>query len=377
MSYIHRTLGSILEQRIFTGKALVLIGARQVGKSTLLRHLVESRPEKLLSINCDDPESRSLLSGANLSTLRLLVGGAKIVLIDEAQRVDNIGMTLKMIVDTMPDVQLLVSGSSSLDLRNKLNEPLTGRQFEYFLYPLSIKELYEAKGLIEVRGSLEQYLIFGTYPDVVTHPADAAEILTNLSDIYLYKDILSLESVRRPELLSKILTALALQLGSEVSYNELAKTVGSDAKTVERYIDLLEKCFVIFRLGAFSRNLRNEIKKGRKIYFYDLGIRNAILRNFAPLATRSDAGALWENFFIVERLKANEYSRRNALTYFWRTTSQQEVDYIEEANGMINAFELKWNPRKAMVAAPKLFTAAYPKADFHVVTPDNYLEYLL
>lgn len=377
MPYISRTLGPVIEGRLYSGKAIVLIGARQVGKSTLLRHIVGQSAGKVLSLNCDDPATQQLLTGATQASLRLLIGDADIVFVDEAQRVDNIGMTLKLIIDTMPQVQLLVSGSSSLDLRNKLNEPLTGRKFEYFLYPLSVRELYDAFGLVEVRGSLEQRMIYGSYPDVVVSEDDAREILLNLSDSYLYKDILSLDSVRKPDLLNKLLMALALQLGSEVSYNELAKSVGSDAKTVERYIELLEKCFIIFRLGSFSRNLRNEIAKGRKIYFYDTGVRNAILRNFAPLSMRSDCGALWENYFIAERLKANAYMRRGVLSYFWRTTSQQEVDYIELADGKMTAFELKWNPRKAKVGAPKSFISAYPDAEFQVVTPDNYLDFLL
>lgn len=378
MPYISRTLGPVIESRLYNGKAIVLIGARQVGKSTLLRHIVDNiAPRKVLSLNCDDPATRQLLTDATQASLRLLIGDAGIVFVDEAQRVDNIGLTLKIIIDTMPEVQLLVSGSSSLDLRNKLDEPLTGRKFEYYLYPLSVRELYDAFGLVEVRSGLEQRMIYGSYPDVVVNAEDAREILINLSDSYLYKDILSLDSVRRPDLLHKLLMALALQLGAEVSYNELARTIGSDAKTVERYIELLEKCFIIYRLGSFARNLRNEIAKGRKIYFYDLGVRNAILRNFAPLSMRNDCGALWENYFITERLKANAYMRRGVHYYFWRTTSQQEVDYIEEADGILTAFELKWNPRKANVAAPKSFITAYPDAKFEVVTPDNYPDYLL
>lgn len=374
--YIKREISPLLSERMFGGKAIVLIGARQVGKSTLLRHLVDGREEKLLELNCDDPDVRAMLAGANMSTLRILTGDAKIVFIDEAQRVDNIGIVLKMMVDNMPSVQLLVSGSSSLDLRNRLDEPLTGRKYEYYLYPLSVKECYDAFGLVGLRQNLYRRIIYGSYPDVVTHADNARELLVNLADSYLYKDLLSFDSVRRPELLDKLLIALALQVGSEVSYNELAKTVGIDAKTVEKYIGLLEKCFVIFRLGAFSRNPRNEIQKSRKIYFYDTGVRNAIIRNFATVDLRDDMGALWENYFIAERVKYNHYRGRFAMSFFWRTINGAEVDYVEIEDGHVKGFELKWNPRKASVKAPRFFTESYGD-DFNVITPDNYVEFLM
>jgi predicted AAA+ superfamily ATPase len=286
-------------------------------------------------------------------------------------------MTLKLIVDNFPDVQLLVSGSSSLELHNKLSEPLTGRKYEYNLYPISTKELYDAKGLLYLKQSLEQRLIYGSYPDIVVNSGEAKELLMNLSQSYLYKDLLTLEEIRRPVLLEKLLVALALQVGSEVSYNELAQTIGSDSKTVEKYIDLLEKCYIVFRLSAFNRNLRTELKRGKKVYFYDNGVRNAVLQNFAPLALRNDSGALWENFFISERIKHNHYSRNYIKSYFWRTTQQQEIDYIEEFDGQFSVFELKWNPRKANAVIPSSFRSAYSVVSETVITPDNYLEYLL
>jgi predicted AAA+ superfamily ATPase len=286
-------------------------------------------------------------------------------------------MTLKLIVDNFPDVQLLVSGSSSLELHNKLSEPLTGRKYEYNLYPISTKELYDAKGLLYLKQSLEQRLIYGSYPDIVVNSGEAKELLMNLSQSYLYKDLLTLEEIRRPVLLEKLLVALALQVGSEVSYNELAQTIGSDSKTVEKYIDLLEKCYIVFRLSAFNRNLRTELKRGKKVYFYDNGVRNAVLQNFAPLALRNDSGALWENFFISERIKHNHYSRNYIKSYFWRTTQQQEIDYIEERDGQFSVFELKWNPRKANAVIPSSFRSAYSVVSETVITPDNYLEYLL
>jgi predicted AAA+ superfamily ATPase len=328
-------------------------------------------------LNCDEPEVKEMLQSINTTELRQLIGSNKIVFIDEAQRVPNIGMTLKLIVDNFPDVQLLVSGSSSLELHNKLSEPLTGRKYEYNLYPLSTKELYDAKGLLYLKQSLEQRLIYGSYPDIVVNSGEAKELLMNLSQSYLYKDLLTLEEIRRPVLLEKLLVALALQVGSEVSYNELAQTIGSDSKTVEKYIDLLEKCYIVFRLSAFNRNLRTELKRGKKVYFYDNGVRNAVLQNFAPLALRNDSGALWENFFISERIKHNHYSRSYIKSYFWRTTQQQEIDYIEERDGQFSVFELKWNPRKANAVIPSSFRSAYSVVSETVITPDNYLEYLL
>ena len=375
MKLVRRTLQDMIEQHLFGRKAILLIGARQVGKSTLLEQVVKDRTEQILRLNCDEPEVREMLTNINSQQLRLLIGSHKIVLIDEAQRVTNVGLTLKLLVDNFPDVQLLVTGSSSLRLRDTINEPLTGRKWEYNLYPLSTGELINEQGLLGVKQLLETRLIYGSYPDVLNHRDDARAVLSNLSGSYLYQDLLSLEGIRKPALLEKLLVALALQVGSEVSYNELAQTIGSDPKTVEKYIDLLEKCFVIFRLPAFSRNVRTELKKGRKVYFYDNGIRNAVLQNFTPLALRNDVGALWENFFISERIKHNHYMGNYAKSYFWRTTQQQEIDYIEECDGMFTAFEMKWNPKKASVSVPSPFKNEYPLRQFVVVTPENYLEW--
>lgn len=277
---IQRQLQDVIESRMFAGKAIILIGARQVGKSTLFKMILEKHIEPTLSLNCDEPEVIQMLSQINSAELKLLIGQHRIVVIDEAQRVENIGIVLKRITDNFSDVQLLVTGSSSFDLQNKLNEPLTGRKFEYHLFPVSTGELLKSQGLLGVKQTLENRLIYGSYPDVINHAADAKELLYHLANSYLYKDLLNLESVRRPALLGKLLTALALQVTSEVSYNELAQTVGTDNKTVEKYIDLLEKCYIIFKLSGFSRNLRTELKKAKKFYFYDNGIRNAIFAEF-------------------------------------------------------------------------------------------------
>lgn len=375
---IQRKLAQTINNRLFKGKAIIIVGARQVGKTSLMRNLMSHHKEPILSLNCDDPEVRAMLSGVNLSNLRLLIGKHKIVIIDEAQRVDGIGLTLKLITDNIPDVQLLVTGSSSLELRNRLDEPLTGRKFEYTMFPVSTAELLDTYGLLGVKQTLENRLIFGSYPDIITHSDDAAELLTNLSGSYLYRDLLSLDDIRRPVLLEKLLVALALQVGSEVSFNELAQTTGTNSKTVEKYVNLLSKCFVIFQLSAYNRNVRTELKRGKKIYFYDNGIRNAILQNFSPLNLRQDVGALWENFLISERIKANHYAHRHAKSYFWRTTQQQEIDYIEDCDGKIDAFELKWNKRAAAKARmPEIFTKSYDVASFSAVTPDNYLQFLI
>lgn len=374
---IQRKLKTVLKSRIGKGKAIILIGARQVGKSTLFDSIIKTMEEPVLSLNCDDAVVRETLANISTTNLKLLLGNKKIILIDEAQRVDDIGMVIKRIVDNLSDVQVLVTGSSTLGIKDRINEPLTGRKFEYEMYPISTGEIYDTYGLIHTNQLLENRLIFGSYPDVLMHPEDAKEILSNLSDSYLYKDILELDSVRKPDLLRKLLIAIALQVGSEVSYNELAATVGSDTKTVERYVDLLEKCFVIFRLPALSRNLRNELKKSKKIFFYDTGIRNAIINNFAPTTLRNDTGSLWENFFIMERIKHNRYLGNRKNYYFWRTSDQKEIDFIEEYDGMFTIFEMKWNPRNKNSKFPQAFLNAYQCRDMAIVTPDNYLEFLI
>lgn len=374
--YIRRSLQEKLEQRLFKGKALIVTGARQVGKSTLLKKVAAESGEPVLFLDCDEPEVRHNLTNVNSKQLKLLIGNHKIVLIDEAQRVENIGLTMKIITDHFPEKQLLVTGSSSLDLYNRLEEPLTGRKIEYNLFPLSIDELLQAQGLLAVQQNLETCLIFGSYPDVITNLSDARTTLVNLVSSYLYKDLLQDETIRKPVLLDKLLVALALQVGSEVSYNELAQTVGTDSKTVERYIDLLEKCFVVFRLNALSRNVRTELKKSKKIFFNDNGVRNAILQNFSPLSLRNDKGALWENFIISERRKLNHYAGNYNRMYFWRTTDRQEIDYIEECDGQFKAFEMKFNPRRGNVSLPKTFLSNYDVAETMIVTPENYLECL-
>lgn len=372
-----RDLQSVIQERCFQGKAIILLGARQVGKTTLLKKIIQEQHVEALYLNCDEPQTVAALTNCNLKELQMIVGANKFVVIDEAQKVDNIGLTLKLIVDNMPDVQVIATGSSAFELRNCLNEPLTGRKYEYQMFPISSKEIYQSSGYLDLKGLLETRLIYGSYPDILNHANDARELLRMLTDSYLYKDILATDNLRKPDVLDKLLRALAFQVGSEVSYNELAQTVGTDSKTVERYIELLEKCYIIFRLHGLSRNLRNELKKAKKIYFYDNGVRNAVIQQFAPLELRNDAGALWENFFISERVKRNHYQLNYCNTYFWRTKSQLEIDYIEEQNGQMTVFEMKWNPKKTNTSIPEAFLKAYDVKETVIITPDNYLDYLL
>ena len=373
---ILRKLKNVIKGRLFNGKAIVLIGARQVGKTTLLNQLAQESEQPVLMLNCDEPEVRILLENTNISQLKLLIGNNKLIIIDEAQKVKNIGLTLKLFVDNFKDLQVIATGSSTFELHNRLNEPLTGRKLEYQLYPISSGEIIETYGLLEEKRTLENRLIYGSYPDIVMHPEQARKYLTELTQSYLYKDIFSIGDIRKPELIEKLVQALAFQIGSEVSTNELANMLQTDNKTIDKYIDLLEKSYVVFRLGGLNRNLRNELKKSKKIYFYDTGVRNAVIQQFAPVQLRNDMGALWENFFIAERKKRNQYDEKFCNSYFWRTNQQQEIDLIEETDGQMTAFEMKWNTSKK-AHFPKSFLEAYPVKETIVITPDNYLNYLI
>jgi predicted AAA+ superfamily ATPase len=348
---IARTLEHVLKERFGRGKAIVVLGPRQVGKTTLVNHCLADH--EVLFLNGDDINVRRTLETAGGAVLKALIGKFTWVFIDEAQRIRDIGLVSKLIVDGFNDVQLVISGSSALDINQALQEPLTGRKFEYHLYPIGWEEFEDHVGYLEAQAQLEERLIYGMYPDVIVNRSNAQEILKQLASSYLYQDVLALSGIRRPELLEKLLQALALQIGNEVSYNELAQLLEVDKATVAKYIDLLEKTFIVFKLRSFNRNARNEIKNNRKIYFYDTGIRNAILNNFNALDLRADKGALWENFLIVERMKRNAYHQRHVNSYFWRTTTGQEIDYVEEANGILTAYEFKWKtqPKHKMPAS--------------------------
>lgn len=374
---IERTLKQKIGKMVGKEKAIIIMGPRQVGKSTLL-HEMFGASQEVIWLNGDDPDVQELFANVTSTRLKAIIGKKKYIIIDEAQRIADVGLKLKLITDQVKGTQLIATGSSSFELASKLNEPLTGRKREYKMYPLSFGEMVEHTNLLEEKRLIPHRMVFGYYPEVVTHPGDEKVILRELADSYLYKDILSLDSIGKPDKLMKLLQALALQIGSQVSYSEIGQLVGLDTKTVERYVDVLEKSYVIFRLGSFARNLRNELKASRKIYFYDNGIRNAVLANFSMLESRTneEAGALWENFIISERLKRNAYSDSYCNYWFWRTQQQKEIDYLEEEDGRISSFEFKWNPA-AKYKYPAQFLEAYPGTSFKVVTPVNVEEFLL
>jgi predicted AAA+ superfamily ATPase len=359
----------------FQGKGIVLLGPRQVGKTTLLKSIVEKLGKSSIWYNADEPQTRELLEGIGSAQMKTYFGDAEVIVIDEAQRIPNIGLTAKIAIEAFPEKQIVLTGSSSLELQSNISEPLTGRKYEFHLFPVSFEELVKHSHLHAEMQELENRLIFGSYPEIVTNPARARQHLKLLADSYLFKDLLNYEGIKKPQLLTKLLQALAYQLGSEVSYTELGNMLSVDKNTIEKYIDLLEKSFVVFRLSALSRNARNEIKKGKKVYFYDTGIRNALIGNFEPINTRGDKGALWENFLVSERLKLLNYTEFYGQTYFWRTFQQQEIDYLEEADGKISAYEFKWK-KGTKARASQTFTSSYNMQDFKVINTGNYYEFL-
>lgn len=370
---IERTLTKLVESKLFKGKVIVLIGPRQVGKTTLIKNLLDNK--EYVFLNGDEPIVRSKLTNPTSEDLKAIIGKASIVFIDEAQRILNIGITLKIIHDQFKDVQLVVSGSSAFELKNETNEPLTGRKWEYNLYPISYEEYENQVGYIAAQSDIENRLIYGFYPDIINNKGSELELLNHLTESYLYKDILSHANIKKPDVLEKILQALAFQVGNEVSFNEIAQLVGVDKNTVSNYIRLLELGYVVYSLPSFSRNLRNEIKTNKKYYFYDNGVRNALIQNFNPIEFRNDVGALWENFLMGERLKRNHYHLNYTKSFFWRTMQQQEVDYVEEYGGKIYSFEFKWNP-KVKVKVPQNFIKAY-NATFTVINKENFREFVL
>ena len=373
---VRREQTNYAKARLFKGKALLIFGPRQVGKTTFVQNLIADLNKKTLFLNGDESDVLVLFESPNVTKLKNIIGDNEILVIDEAQRITNIGIVLKIIVDQIKSVQVIATGSSSFELANKLNEPLTGRKYEMFLYPIAFSEMVAHSGLLEEKRALEQRLIYGNYPEIITHPIDAKEHIKLIANSYLYKDLFLLDQISKPVLLQKIVKALALQVGSEVNYNELSKLIQIDNKTVEKYIDLLEKAFVIFKLPALSNNVRNEIKKGKKIYFYDNGIINAVTGNFNPLAQRTEVGSLWENYIISERIKHLNIQQNEASPYFWRTTQQQEIDYIEKNEDQILACEIKWNA-KTKYKIPVTFSTNYANVTSKIVSPENYEEFLL
>lgn len=372
---ISRYIESDIRERMFKQKVIHLSGARQVGKSTLLGQLAKTIDKPILVLNGNNSDVRQMFLNATSTALGYLIKGHEIVFIDEAQRIANIGLALKLIVDNFPEKQIVATGSSAFELANEISEPLTGRKYEFMLFPLSFAEMVGHHGLLTEKRLLEKRLIYGYYPDVVVGMEDEKEVLLRLSDAYLYKDIFALENIKKPQLVEKLLRALALQVGNEVSLTELGQLLNADFKTVEKYIDLLEKAYIVFRLPSLNRNLRTEIRKSRKIYFFDNGLRNALIRNFNTMNTRADTGALWENFIIAERYKYTSNKRMWMNRFFWRTHTQQEIDYIEEYDGKLFAYEIKWNSRKK-ARLPKNFVESYKEHEFQVINPQNFIDFI-
>lgn len=371
---INRILENQIRERLFSGKVIIVTGPRQVGKTTLLKKILGGMND-VLFLDGDDPTIQKLIDRPNTEQIRQIIGTSTIVFIDESQRINDIGLTAKIIVDQLKSVQLILSGSSSFELLSQTTEPLTGRKWAFTLWPVSWQEWQMHSGYVKAEQDFENRLVYGLYPDVLVNPLDQESILKELAESYLYKDILIYANIKKPDSIQKLLQALAWQVGNEVVYSEVAQICGLDPKTVASYIDILEKAFVIFRLPSFSRNLRNEIKSARKIYFFDNGIRNAVIGQFQPFQLRKDIGALWENFLVSERCKYLKYNKSNAITYFWRTKQQQEVDYVEEKNGLIHGYEFKWNPRQTK-RIPTTFSNAYNSVD-KCITRNNFREFVM
>lgn len=371
---IERTIKSKITASFLKGKAVILYGARQVGKTTLLKSIMSELEIDSIYLNCDEPDIREQLTNATSTALKELFGNRKFIFIDEAQRVKNIGLTLKIIIDTFKDLQVIASGSSALELSNSVMEPLTGRAYEFHLYPFSTAELLQKLSPLEFKRVLDNRLIFGSYPDVINYPEEAQKLLKGIANNYLYKDLLQFQNIKKSDTLEKLVRALALQVGSEVSFSELATMLGIAKQTVENYIQLLEQCFVVFRLKPFSHNLRTELTKKCKIYFYDNGILNALINNFNQLSFRNDTGALWENFIIAERVKRNFNLDLSVSIYFWRTHQQQEIDYLEELNGSLSGFEFKYDKDKFKI--PAAFTDNYPGAEVKLVNKHNFMDFV-
>lgn len=367
---IKRTIQKNIEKSLFKGKIIIIYGARQVGKTTLVKEVLKSYPDESEYYNCDEIDIRRALVDKTSTELKAFFGNKKLAVLDEAQRIKNIGLTLKIIADNFPELQIIATGSSSFDLSNEIAEPLTGRKIEFYLYPFSLEEIRAIYSNLELARLLERKIIYGMYPEIILNESEAEINLKNLTSSYTYKDILQYQKIKNPEILEKLLQALALQIGNEVSYNELASLIGVDKNTVSNYIQILEKAFIVFRLRPFSRNLRNELKKMRKIYFYDTGIRNALINNLNPMELRQDVGNLWENFIISERIKKNNNLNLSKNVYFWRNRQGQEIDYLEEGNGKLEGFEIKWKEDK--FKKPKIFLENYSGSSVCLINKENF-----
>lgn len=376
--YISRTIEPEIRKWLFRGKIIVIYGARQTGKSTLVKKILQDYPNDSRYLNGDENHTKKLFEAAvDAVTLKEIVGKEKIVVIDEAQKIENIGLKLKILIDNFSDKQIIATGSSSFDLANKISEPLTGRNIQFWLHPFSLKELSQMWDKTEIKMRLANLLIYGTYPPVINASSLAEKelILKQIVNDYLYKDVLSLSKIRKREALKNFTEAISLQIGHEVSYNELANLLQISKETAMSYLDIMEQGFTLFRLTSFSRNLRSEINRSRKIYFYDTGVRNALINNLNPLSLRNDLGGLWENFIISE-IKKNQYWAANiSPLYFWRTYQQEEIDLVKDEGGKLFAYEIKW--QKPKKRPPKNWLKAYPNSEWKSITKDNFLNFFL
>ena len=373
---INRKIEKNIVENLFKGKVIIIYGARQVGKTTLVKKIADDYKGQSSYFNCDLISVQDALSIPEANRIKNFLGDHNIIILDEAQRIKNIGLILKILIDTYPELQIIATGSSSFDLANEINEPLTGRKIVFNLFPLSVEEIMGDNGFLYIDSKLEKILRYGTYPDVFfSEDKEAASKLEEIASSYFFKDILSFDKIKKSSIIVKLLQLLALQVGSEVSYNELASKLGINRITVEKYIDILEQCFILFRINSFSRNLRNEISKSIKIYFYDLGVRNILIKNLNPLDIRNDAGFLWENFCILERIKRNKYNNIFANYYFWRTYDQKEIDFIEERDGKLFAYEFKLNREHSK--APSIFLETYKNSQYQTINRENYYKFLM
>ena len=375
---IQRLLLPQIQNSLLPGKILVLYGPRQVGKTTLAKDLVSTVSLRSRFVNADELLYREALASQDRQKLSEVLGEAELLVIDEAQRVPDIGLNLKILIDNHPQAVILATGSASFDLANKISEPLTGRKLTFSLYPISYAELRRTLGALEARSQLERWLVWGSYPAIATtdDPDLRQRLLGELVGSYLYRDILDLEGVRKSEKIVDLLRLLAFQIGQEVSLAELAASLALNRLTVERYLDLLEKVFVIFKVSGFSRNLRKEISKNPRYYFYDNGVRNSLIQNFNPLTLRNDVGLLWENHLMIERRKANQASGRAVNAYFWRTYDQKEIVYIEEYRGQLHGYEFKWRGEMRKSTRHE-FLSAYPGSELTTISQENFEKFLL
>lgn len=365
-----------LEDFLEPNKVLVIFGSRQVGKTTLIKNFLENTQYKYKFDLGDNIRTQQVLSSQDVEKIQAYCEGYELIVIDEAQRIPNVGYGLKIIVDTIPNIRVIATGSSSFEFAGQVGEPLTGRKRTLTMYPISQIELLNHHNNHELKEKLEEFLIYGSYPDVINQGTREKKAITidEITNSYLFKDILELEGVKKSKILIDLLRLVAFQVGNEVSHSELASKLGINYKTVARYLDLMEQAFILYNLRGYSKNLRKEITKKSKYYFYDNGIRNSIIQNFNSLDLRNDIGQLWENFLISERLKKQQYHGVFANNYMWRTWDQKEIDFIEEREGKLFAYEFKWSGKKSK--PPKDFVEAYPESEFLEVNKDNYLDFI-